>query len=258
MFSFNVISSNIRFDNPADGAHSWKARREILASTLNNFLPDVVGTQEGWEPQLRDLESRLKGLAIIDENREWIDDRMYPTLYFNPLKFQLINSGDIWLSETPYIAATKSFGSAFPRLCTWAVLKENTGGREFFFVNAHLDHLESSTRKEQIKVLINEVSKVRGNLPIVMTGDFNESPFESVRKEIEESDLNLVDPWITLAREEVESHHSFKGQDKNGSRIDWILISDDLNCSDIQLFQKSIDGIFPSDHFPVFATISAR
>ncbi|WP_412470395.1 endonuclease/exonuclease/phosphatase family protein [Oceanospirillum sp. RT-1-3] len=259
MFNFTVISSNIRFNNPADGVHSWDGRRVILANALNAYRPDVIGTQEGWEPQLRDFQELLDGLEIIDSNREWIEDRMYPSLYYRPDIFELINSGDIWLSETPYIAASKSFGSAFPRLCTWAILKAKENGKHYFFVNAHLDHLESDTRKEQIKVLISEIEKVRADYPIILTGDFNESPFEKVRKVLDESDLNLTDPWLDLGHEECESHHSFKGFREDGSRIDWILHSKDtLKCEEIHLHKESSEGIYPSDHFPVCATLSAK
>lgn len=259
MFSFTVISSNIRFDNPTDGAHSWQGRRHILADALNSYRPDVIGTQEGWEPQLRDFNELLDDLEIVDSNRQWISDRMYPSIFYRPERFELINSGDIWLSQTPYVAASKSFGSAFPRLCTWAILKAKENGKNYFFVNAHLDHLETQTRQEQIKVLINEIAKFRGDYPMVLTGDFNESPFEGVRKEIDKSNLKLTDPWFTLGHEECESHHSFKGQREDGSRIDWILHSTEtFDCVDIHLHKEKSSEVYPSDHFPVVATLSAK
>ncbi len=259
MFNFTVISSNIRFNNPADGVHSWDGRRNILANALNHYQPDIIGTQEGWEPQLRDLEELLDGLNIIDNNREWIDDRMYPSIYYRPDKFEYVDSGDIWLSETPYVAASKSFDSAFPRLCTWAILKAKEIGKHYFFVNAHLDHLETKTRQEQIKVLIDEIKKVRADYPVILTGDFNESPFEKVRMILDHSDLNLVDPWFMQKHEECESHHSFKGTREDGSRIDWILHSKGtLGCIQIHLHKENENGIYPSDHFPVVATLSAK
>ncbi|AYF43335.1 endonuclease/exonuclease/phosphatase family protein [Halobacteriovorax sp. BALOs_7] len=259
MFKFTVITSNIRFDNPADGEHDWHNRRKLLACAINGYHPDIIGTQEGWQPQLKDLEGLLQGLKIVEENRQWIDDRMYPSIYYRPSKFKLIHSGDIWLSETPYIAASKSFGSAFPRVCTWAILEARANNKKFFVVNAHLDHLKTNTRQEQINVLINEINRLRSDYPVILTGDFNESPFEQVRSIINQRIPELIDPWLEHKHEECESHHSFKGQREDGSRIDWILCSKDkLKCEEILMHKEESDGIYPSDHFPVVATISAK
>lgn len=259
MFKFTIITSNIRFDNPADGKHDWNCRKGLLCKILNSYLPDIIGTQEGWEPQLRELEGLLNGLRIVDENRQWIDDRMYPSIFYRPSKFRLIHSGDIWLSESPYIPASKSFGSAFPRVCTWAILEDRKTSKQVFVVNAHLDHLETSTRQEQISVLINEINRVRSNLPIILTGDFNESPFGEVRSIINRRGVNLTDPWFDMKLPECESHHGFKGFREDGSRIDWILHSKNtLQCEKILMHKESLDGLYPSDHFPVVATISAK
>ena len=110
---FKVISANIRFDNPKDGKHDWNGRREIISKVINNYDTDLLGTQEGWQPQLNDLNSLLTDLEIVDSHRQWIEDRMYPSIFVNPTKIRVIDSGDVWLSETPYVAASKSFGSSF-------------------------------------------------------------------------------------------------------------------------------------------------
>lgn len=247
-----VTSSNIRFDNPKDGKHDWNGRRQILADAINKFSPDILGTQEGWEPQLKDFESLLSNLKIVDSHREWITDRMYPSLFVNPDKYKVIKSGDIWLSETPYTPATKSFGSAFPRLCTWAILKEFSNEKEIFVIDVHLDHLETKTRQEQIKVLLKETAlKNPDKLPTILMGDFNESPSEGVRNIID-SNSKLQDPWIGFSLPEEGSHHGFEKR-KDATRIDWILAEESFNPTSIELYKDSDNGIYPSDHYPVFA-----
>lgn len=249
-----IASCNIRFNNPADGEHDWNGRREIMANCLKDFSPHVFGTQEGWEPQLYDLLSLLDEYEICDGHRNWISDRMYPTIYIKKDFFNVIESGDIWLSETPQVPASKSFDSAFPRLCTWAKLKIKDENKSFLLIDAHLDHLKTETRQEQVKVLINEVSKVNTEeLPIILLGDFNEAPNEKVREIISKSDLNLKDPWFFFNHPEEASHHSFKGFREDGTRIDWILNSDKFEALEIYLYKENDQGIYPSDHFPVFA-----
>ncbi|MDD0852460.1 endonuclease/exonuclease/phosphatase family protein [Halobacteriovorax sp. GB3] len=255
--NFKIASSNIRFDNPQDGSHDWNGRRGILAQCLNEFAPDLLGTQEGREPQLKDLENNLIKLELVDSHREWIDERMYPCIFVNPETIEVHNSGDIWLSETPYEAGSKSFESAFPRLCTWIIATHKESQEKFFYVNTHLDHVLSQTRKEQIRVLIQECDKVnKENLPVVLTGDFNESPFEDVRKVIHDQWSDLRDCWFTLKKEEETSHHNFNGTREDGTRIDWILTSSNFRVYDLELYKENVDGIYPSDHFPVFGIYS--
>lgn len=249
-----VATANIRFDNPADSPNDWNGRSPLLTRLINEFSPDILGTQEGREPQLKNLESLLPDHKLIDLNRDWIDERMYPCIFVNPKKLDVINSGDIWLSETPNTPGTKSFDSAFPRLCTWIIARVIDTNKDFLYVNTHLDHVLSSTRQEQIKVLIAEIDKININkLPIVLTGDFNESPSENVRSEIEKSWPSLYDSWQFLNKEEETSHHKFDGVNKSGSRIDWILTDHSFKVSSINIIKNHEGEIYPSDHFPVFA-----
>lgn len=250
-----VVTTNIRFDNPADKEHNWSGRREILSSFLNSYSPDIFGTQEGWQPQLNDLHSLVPDYLMSDSHRDWIEDRMYPTIFVKKDRFDILTSGDIWLSETPEVPATKSFGSAFPRLCTWAKVRDKDNQKELFIVDVHLDHLKTETRQEQIKVLITEVQKVNTeSLPMFLLGDFNEAPQDEVRRILVDSSLELVDPWFMFRKKEEPSHHNFKGHREDGARIDWILCSPELTPLEIELYKENDQGIYPSDHFPVFAS----
>ena len=69
---------------------------------------------------------------------------MYPCLFFNPDSLTLTDSGDIWLSESPSTVGSCSFGSAFPRLCTWALFDEG-----ILAVNVHLDNSDTSQLEVQ-------------------------------------------------------------------------------------------------------------
>ncbi len=251
---YRIISSNIRFDNPSDGDHQWKYRKNILAEIINDFKPHLLGTQEGWKPQIYDFLHSLN-LKLADNHREWILERMYPCIFYNPEEIEVIESGDIWLSETPEVPASISFNSAFPRLCTWIKGIFKKSQTPFIYVNTHLDHSNEEPRREQIKVLMSEIEKVNSeNHPLILSGDFNESPSCDVRKEISERWPSLQDPWFKHKGEEEDSHHKFGIPRNNGSRIDWILLDKKFNATKIKLDKSSKDGIFPSDHYPVKVT----
>ena len=254
-----LISSNIRYENTEDGIHSWDIRCPLLSEIIIDFHPDILATQEGLEKQTKKLGEHLP-LVLIESHREWIADRMYPCLYVNEEQIKVRMSGDIWLSETPRIPGSYSFKSAFPRLCTWMHVTHLVNGQDYFVVNTHLDHVLEETRLEQIKVLIREVENLnKKNLPLILMGDFNDSPKGLVRETIINS-LGLKDPWIEEGFPEETSHHGFKGikNEIGGDRIDWILIPHAFAVEKIYLEKKSFNGIFPSDHYPLLATVVPR
>ncbi len=251
-----IASANIRFESQKDGPNDWPYRAPLLSSIINLHDTELLGTQEGREPQLRSLEKRLPSLTLIDDHRAWIENRMYPCLFYNEAVFELINSGDIWLSSTPEIPASKSFGSLFPRLCTWARLKNKNDKSSTLFLNTHLDHLSSKTRIQQVRVLKEEVSKIYGpHEQMILMGDFNEGPGQDVHHFLLKT-LKLIDCYEEMGLQEVASHHKFSDQRNGFERIDWILRSQNLKTNSIKLSQESLNGLYPSDHLPVLAVFN--
>lgn len=251
-----LVTCNIRFDNPADGPNSWEHRRLFLRDVLLSHSPDIIATQEGRFTQLQDLDSLLTGYEIVDPHRAWIGERMYPTFFLKKNRFEMTRSEDVWLSETPDIAGSKSFGSAFPRLMTWMKIQPVDSDRDLWFVNTHLDHLKEETRLGQVNVLSSEVRRFWNPLDhLVIMGDFNDHPLSAVRKHLEE-EFELQDTWRLFHPREESSHHPFSGEEPNGNRIDWILVDKRMKVSESHLDKINRDGKYPTDHFPVIAKVS--
>lgn len=251
--SFTVITSNIRFSTTDDGPHRWENRRELLAKILLSHRPAVVATQEGREPQLRELADLLSPLQLIAKDRPWITERMYPCIFIDPAQVKVLQNGDFWLSETPQIPGSVSFESAFPRLCTWARLQLK--GRSWLVASTHLDHVLSETRNKQAHVLVTELKKLlQPNETLMLMGDFNDDPSSQARQIILSAFPQLMDPW---SLPEESSHHPFSGECVTGSRIDWILLDRTTKVESIFLDKAHDQGQWPSDHFPVVCKIKA-
>ena len=249
-----LVSSNIRFANDHDGKHSWKNRKGLLASTFNSLNIDFLGTQEGRKEQLNELAASLEHLKLIQNHRMWIADRMYPSLFYNFNKYEVLHSQDIWLSTTPHEPGSSSFNSAFPRLFTLATFENKITLEKICVVNTHLDHILSSTREYQVQVLIQELKALKLKPHIIM-GDFNEKPCHNIKKAMSE-EFQLYDPWCEKNIPEETSHHGFKGTSTLiGDRIDWILVNTKWKCSSIYLEKKSVNNIYLSDHYPLVATV---
>jgi endonuclease/exonuclease/phosphatase family metal-dependent hydrolase len=251
-----LVTCNIRFDNPADGPNAWPHRRFLLAKILLSHAPDVIATQEGRLEQLKDLESILVDYDLVDSHRSWIGERMYPSFFIKKNQFEIITSGDIWLSETPEIAGSKSFNSAFPRLFTYLKFQPVNSAQNLFLVNTHFDHVKSQTRVEQAKVLASEVRRFWSNdCPVVVMGDFNDSPESEVRRTVVSGFPGLQDSWKLYNSQEETSHHSFQGEMQNGARIDWLLVDEKLKVLSSKMDKSQENGLYPTDHFPVITRI---
>jgi endonuclease/exonuclease/phosphatase family metal-dependent hydrolase len=121
-------------------------------------------------------------------------------------------------------------------------------------VNTHLDHILNSTRVSQIQVLITEIKKINDRELVIM-GDFNESPLTSIKADLMNA-FGLKDPWVEKNYPEETSHHSFNGLDAmTGDRIDWILIPKSYECSSLVMDKRSVENVYPSDHYPILATV---
>lgn len=251
----SLITCNIRFDNPSDGANAWPLRRDFLSETLLKHSPDIIATQEGRFDQLKELNSSLRDFHLLDEHRSWIKERMYPTFYLRNERFEVLTSEDLWLSETPNLAGSLSFDSAFPRLFTWVRVQPKGSDKNLLLVNTHLDHIKTETRIAQARVLIQEVKRVATPMDhVCFMGDYNEAPDLEVRKILNES-FELSDSWKKFNKSEETSHHSFKGVFPEGSRIDWILVDKRVEIVTSLMDKSERNGLYPTDHFPIITKI---
>ncbi len=248
--SLSIVSSNIRYDEPTDGPNSWAYRKAFLGRCLRRLGADLLGTQEGKRAQIDELAKQLPGLTLIEVHRDWDPNLMYPCLFFNRQRLSLRESGDIWLSRLPDQVGSRSFGSEFPRLCTWATFEP-----DLFVVNVHLDHLSPKIRKRQTQVLLEQISGLYGNSDkIILLGDFNEAPGGGVQTTLLAGLPRIHDPWIGLEIPEESSHHCFGEPIDYGSRVDWILADRLLVVKEMFLDKsQSSSGAYPSDHYPLMA-----
>lgn len=249
-----ISTINIRYENEHDGINSWENRSVLLSKFINEHQFDFIGTQEGRKKQIYDLSGKIN-LKLVDSHRGWIEERMYPSIYFNKEKYDLHSSGDIWLSETPTVPGSSSFRSAFPRLASWAKLELKSNHFKLLIVNVHLDHVLEETRINQIRILTEELDKIiKQDEKLIILGDFNDSP-NSLTYQTLLKHFKLTDPWINLNVQEESSHHGFNGQNNHGHRIDWILHDHHFTCERIYLDKTHQEKIYLSDHFPVVATL---
>lgn len=257
----NILTVNLRFDSEHDGEFRWPNRRASMQDVIRSCRPDVIATQEGRYPQILDLASLISDFQLVDSHREWIEHRMYPCLFVRRGRFTVVDSGDAWLSDTPDIAESQLGGSNYPRLVSWVHLSDEIDGGELVVANVHLDNAGPEVRSSQIAIAAEQLSAAADGLPLVLCGDFNDSPDSDVAGVLASCLPGLYDPWLLSDRQERSTFRGFSRETGNvqsfdfvAPRIDWILLDRRLSFERIRRVEEEPGGMPPSDHFPVLCT----
>ena len=249
-----LMTFNLRFANPDDGPDIWDNRKDLVARIILEHQPDLLGTQEGTVPQLNYLEERLTDYLPLTAHRRVDPTCQYPTIFYRRRRFQVRESNEFWLSETPQVHRSLSWGSAFPRMVTYGLFQEPRRDRDFYFLNTHLDHISAAARLQGARMIRNYFFPLRR--PIILVGDFNEPPDSPVYQELLQGGSPLKDSWREVKPPAVEAttQHAFDGVPR-GSRIDWILTSPDFAVRRVAIVNDHQNGRYPSDHFPYEAEV---
>lgn len=262
--SFNVMSFNIRYDNPDDSLNNWQYRKDRAANAIRFYDADIVGTQEVLVNQLADLKERLPQYTAIGVGREdGKEEGEFNCLFFKTDRFENLESGTFWLSENPEEAGSQGWDGACPRVATWARLRDRESGREIFALNTHLDHVGQVARREGINLMFTKVNELSGGAPVIVTGDFNSTPESDVISHVTNADdpNHLTDSRSVspIVYGPAWSFHDF-GEIPYEYRplIDYVFVRGDLDVNRYGVLAETENGEFLSDHSPVLVTVTLR
>lgn len=257
----NVMTFNVRYDNPDDSLNNWNYRKDRVANAIRFYDADIVGTQEVLHNQMEDLRQRLPGYESIGVGREdGKEAGEYSALWYRADRFTAKESGWFWLSETPEVAGSKGWDGACERIATWAKLQDKLTGKELFVMNTHLDHVGVAARREGVKLVLDKIQELGGDLPVILTGDFNAEPESDVIKQV----TDTADPeHLTDARTVADlvygpnwTFHDFGSIPyEHRERIDYIFVKNGLEVLKYGILTETEGDAYLSDHAPVLVSV---
>ena len=259
-----VVSFNIRYGTAKDGENHWTARRALLFEVLRDMNADVVGVQEALASQIDEIEAAIPGYASVGVGR---DDAgragEFSAILVRKERFRIADAGTFWFSDTPAIPASKTWGNNITRICTWTRLVDRDG-RGFYVFNLHLDH-ESQPSREKSVALLRERIQTRAFPadPVVITGDFNageRNPAIATLVGPPDPASRFIDTFRVLHRDEAEvgTFTGFTFGNTRGEKIDYVLVQPGTEVLSAGIVRVSRNGRYPSDHFPVSATLRLK
>lgn len=253
-----IVSFNVRYNSPEDGVNIWGNRKEWLTHSIRFLNADLVGAQEVTFSQLTDMQELLPVYNYVGIGREGDNKGEFSPIFYKKERFELLEHDTFWLSETPKKIASKGWDAALPRIVTWALFKDKATGNTFYHFNTHFDHRGKEARIRSAVLLSEKIKKITNKKPVLVTGDFNSSPYSETVKILLENNLN--DPNITLDKDRVYGpEYSANGWNVEGrsskDRIDYIFYSGAIEPLSLQIMDAQRGDRFISDHFPVIAKV---
>lgn len=255
--ALDVMTFNLRYAHPRPNA--WADRRPVVRALLEREAPDIVGTQEGVHTQLTDIETDGPVYAWIGVGRDGGNRGEFMAIFYRRDRFDPVESGHFWLSDTPEVAGSRSWGNRFARMVTWTRFRDRRTQCEFYVVNTHFDHEVQAAREKSADLLLERVGRFDPSLPVLLLGDFNAAAGANPVYDRLTAAGAFVDTWRAIDKDEPPfgTFHDFKGADAawGTARIDWILTRGDVSVRSTEIVTFSQGRQHPSDHFPVTARI---
>lgn len=249
-----VMSFNVRCASDEEG--SITNRSKIVNAIISQYAPDSFGVQEATPRWMSILKKNLgdKYACVGSARDKYGLYTEYSAVFYLKDKYNLIDSGTIWLSETPDEKYTKSFDSACHRIASWAVLEEKETGVTYTHINTHLDHVLESTRVGQVQVLAEKIKEFQKSGTVVCTGDFNTYKTGDVYAEM----LKITDDVRLTAKntdDGITYHNYGKIEENEEGAIDFIFLSKETQAETYKIIRNTVKEMYPSDHYPICADI---
>lgn len=249
-----IMSFNVRCANDEEG--SINNRSNIVNAIIEQYAPDSFGVQEATPKWLRLIDKALGDkYARVGVSRDFFGPfSEYGCVYYLKDKYNLVDSGTIWLSETPEKKYSVSFDSACRRIATWAVLQDKETGVTYTHLNTHLDHVLEETRVGQAGVLLEKLEQLQTQGTVVVTGDFNTYKTGDVYASM----LEVTDDARLIAKntdDGITYHNYGKIEENDKGAIDFVFTSKGTKVETYKIIRNTALDMYPSDHYPIIADV---
>lgn len=246
-----VISFNIRFGLADDGENSWEHRKEATINMLDEYSPDIIGMQEAYSFQIEYIKENCPGYECVGKSRLDTRDAEHPVVFYDKRRFQLIDWGNFWLSDTPD-RPSLGWDAAFERNATWLLMKDRKSRKKLFVVNTHLDHVGSTARKKGLEMILSEIRKLnKEGLPVILTGDLNAQETDPA--------LGVLCGRMLDARKSAvttDDFTTYNGWGNASESIDYIWYTGFTGCKEYKTVREQFGNVrYISDHYPIKAVL---
>jgi endonuclease/exonuclease/phosphatase family metal-dependent hydrolase len=270
-----AMSFNVRYAGTTEdviGTNGWynlttpSAGRVYKAiQVIRDNAPDIIGTQEALDVQIKDLTGQTLAAGLTDYGyygvgrTNGVAAGEYAAIFYKADRFTQLNAGTFWLSPTPDVAGSIYPGAGSIRIASWVLLDDHLSHQQLFVLNTHMDNVGDTANNYAANLIRQRLPGLAGNAPILLTGDMNSTASSTVVRTLmglnDPTGLQLGDAYREVhpvVQSNEATYHAYTGN-TGGSRIDFTLHTSELTPVAAEIVRTSYNGKYPSDHFPVTA-----
>ena len=253
--TIRVVTFNVRYDTPRDSLNAWPNRKEMVNAMFRFHGFDIIGTQEALHHQLLDM-CELPEYAYFGAGRDdGIHTGEHSAIIYKKDRFQVLDSGNFWLSETPDKPGLGWDATCCNRICSWMKFKDANTKKQFYVFNVHYDHQGVVARRESSKLMLQKIKEIAGDLPVLFIGDLNATPEAEPTQIIKAAMRDAYDITAQPPYGPVGTFNGFRWNATLLNRIDYIFVSDHFSVLKYAALTDALERRWPSDHLPVLADV---
>lgn len=255
--SFNVASA---FGTGFEDTDSMD-RCDRFVAQIKELGPDLIGTQEINSLWLEKIESELSEYQIYAVPRGGDSDEIHSEMnavMWNTLYYEIVDANTFWLSQTSEKESKFAFIDengeereiGCNRICSYVILDEKATGKRFAFMNTHLDNSNEQARIFAAGLIMEKMSIIRsnyGDIPVILTGDFNETIDDEALQSIS-AILNDTTDW-TRAK---ATYRAWGYRNTGDKPIDYIFTTEDFENYTVI---ENLSNGYISDHYGIMVDI---
>ena len=248
-----VMSYNVLCYGPDE--MNWTLRKGMVTDIIKREAPDSFGVQEAHFDWMTALSNALPEYAYVGVGRDdGKNDGEFSAVFYLKDKFDVLDSGTFWLSETPD-TPSRGWDGRCSRVCSWAKLQDKESKKVYVHMNNHLDHIGPVARQNGLQLLLDFAAKF--SEPVVLTGDFNFNEGCELYRQMTSGTLKDAKFAAKDSKGGItfNAFYPIKNKAEDMAVIDFINVSNDVDVISYKVIDDKPDGKFPSDHFPVMAEI---
>jgi endonuclease/exonuclease/phosphatase family metal-dependent hydrolase len=273
--SLRTMSFNVRYVGTTDdviGANGWynlidsaNGRAARALQIVRDYQPDIIGTQEMLDVQMKDFSGQTMATGLSDYGyygvgrTNGIAAGEYAAIFYRADRFTRQSAGTFWLSPTPEVAGSIYPGAGSIRIASWVLLDDQLSHQQLFVLNTHLDNVSNEANNYAATLIRQRLPGLAGDAPILLTGDMNSTETSSVVRTLmglnDTGGIQLGDAYREVHPVVDLNERTFHGYGGGtiGSRIDFVLHSEELTPIGASILRTSYNSKYPSDHYPVTA-----
>ena len=249
-----AMTFNVKING--DGYQSNENRLPKVVEMIEKHGADSIGVQEADKWWTDNLEKSLAKYARIGTYRD--DGASLGescSIFYLKDKFELVESGDFWLSETPD-TPSKGWDGGCSRIVTYAILKDKATGFVYAHFNTHFDNVGVKAKHESVPLLASRIAKIAPDIPVVLTGDFNTTEGSEIYENLVSCGLKNT-KLLAEKYDNCATYHDYNPFVFNTKPIDYIFVNGYCTSVKSSIVDSSTIGlVYPSDHFPIIVEMT--